>query len=219
MIFLYFFISIFISLFILYSTARHDFVLLRQNISLRQMFDSAFILILVAFFVGRLFFALDSGQYDILHPLKFLYIAKYWGIVLSISYLGGFASLYFLFRKKKNIFRIFDIYFISFYPLLVLDIILKEQGGLLLPVKIGFLTIAALLFVWFLRIHKNFLVKDGFLAFCILFFSAFVTGVFSIGASGLFTFPHIFLQIISIATCIASLVFMVGISRNLINKS
>lgn len=219
MIFLYFFISIFISLFILYSIARHDFVLLRQNISLRQMFDSAFILIFVAFFVGRLFFAFDSGHYDILHPLKFLYIAKYWGIILSISYLGGFASLYFLFRKKKNIFRIFDIYFISFYPLLILDIILKEQSGALLPVKIGFLVIALFLFIWFLRMHKNFTVKDGFLAFCILFLSAFITGVFSIASSGFFTFPHIVLQVISILTSVASLVCMIGISKNLINKS
>ena len=121
MILLIYLLGVFLSLFILYAVSRHDFVLLRQSISLRQVYDNVFISLLVFFIVARAGFALVSNSIQLINPLRFFYLTKYWGIIPYLGFFGMIVALLLLFRKKKNKLRILDIYFISFSPLILLD--------------------------------------------------------------------------------------------------
>ena len=104
---------IFVSLFILYAVARHDFVLLRQSISLRIVYDNVFISLFVFFIFSRIGFAFYKQSLEILNPLKFFYLTKYWGLTPYIGFVGIILAVLFLFRKKKNKLRILDNYFLS----------------------------------------------------------------------------------------------------------
>src|SRR5436190_2076115 len=95
-------VGVFISLFILYAVSRHDFVLLRQSISLRQVYDNVFISLVAFFIFARIFYALYIQSLEMLNPLRFLYVTKYWGILPFAGFFGMFLLLLILFRKKKN---------------------------------------------------------------------------------------------------------------------
>lgn len=215
----FFLVTIFISLFVLFSVARHDFVLIRQSISLRQVFDSAFIALFVAFIFGRIFFALDSNLIDILNPLKFFHLTRYWGILVSAGFLGAFLSLFFLYKKKKNKLRIFDIYFIAFFPLMVLDIVLKSNSGVGIILKGVSLVVLLAFYVWFLKIHNEFSIKDGFITFLGLISYSLVLLAFSFAISGVFTISHLVFQSFLIAVTLGSAIMLLLIHRDLFNKN
>lgn len=214
-----FLIAIFISLFILFSVARHDFVLIRQSISLRQVFDNAFVALFAAFIFGRLFFALDSNLFDLLNPLRFFHLTRYWGILISAGFLGAYLAIFFLYKKKKNKLRIFDIYFISFFPLMVLDILLKSNSGLGIVLKGVSLVVLFAFYTWFLKIHNEFSIKDGFITFLGLISYSLVLLAFSFATSGVFTLSHIIFQISLIITTLVSAIMLLLIQRNVFNKN
>jgi ABC-type phosphate transport system permease subunit len=87
-------LAIFISLFILYAISRHDFVLLRQSISLRQVFDTVFISLFVFFMTSRIFYILYAQAFDLFNPLKFFYLPKHWGILPYAGLIGIIAAIY-----------------------------------------------------------------------------------------------------------------------------
>ena len=116
---LFYILGIFLSLFILYAVSRHDFVLLRQSISLRQVYDNVFISLFVFFVLSRIAFSFYIESLQILNPLRFFYLTKYWGIVPYIGFAGMILALLLLFKKKKNKLRIIDIYLMSFSPIIL----------------------------------------------------------------------------------------------------
>ncbi|MDO8269824.1 MAG: hypothetical protein Q7T54_04100, partial [Candidatus Levybacteria bacterium] len=80
-------LCIFLSLFILYAVSRHDFVLLRQSISLRQVYDNVFLSLFAFFLASRIGFAVHSQSLDLLNPLKFFYLSNYWGILPYVGFM------------------------------------------------------------------------------------------------------------------------------------
>ncbi len=165
---------IFVSLFILFITSRHDFVLLRQNISIRFIFDKALIIVLFSLLISRSLYLIDENLYDFfLDPLSFMHIVLFYGF----SFLGFFSAfalgVVFFFKDKKNLFRILDIYLLSFYPLIVFEgisyLILGKVESLILFI---YMFIATIIFFVLVKMHTGFGIRDGVVAFCILTLSA-----------------------------------------------
>lgn len=210
--------TIFLSFFILYSIARHDFVLLRQNISLRLVFDRAFIALIVSFLLGRLLFALNTNQFSLVNILRFLYLTKYWGVSEYIMLVALIGMVFILFRKRKNILRIFDIYALSFFPLITLEILYKNLHNILLLIKLLGLLVAVILFFVLLKLHKNYSVKDGFLSAVVIMFSSLTTLLLSALSEGFLRYPFAIIQGISFVVLVASVLFIIAIQKNIFAK-
>src|SRR3989344_825223 len=108
---------IFICFFALFLFSKQDFVLLRQNISLSEIFDAAIIVFLLALLAGRIFYILDTFNFQLLHLVKFFYLTKFPGISTLGFFFGAAGGVLLLFRNKKGLRRIYDIFSISFFPL------------------------------------------------------------------------------------------------------
>lgn len=217
MIFLYL-IGVFISLFILYGVSRHDFVLLRQSISLRTVFDNAFLTIFTFFFVSRIGFILLSNTYDLFNPLKLLYLTRYWGILPYAGILATIISILFLFRKKKNKLRILDIYFIAFTPLIILDVILKSNSIVMLAIKVVSLLVLISFYGWFIKIHNRFSTKDGFITAMTVLTYSIVTLAFSLAQNGLYNSQFLVFNILLIVSIISASIFMFLVQKDTFNK-
>ncbi len=214
-----FFITTFIVLFILFSVARHDFVLIRQSISLRQAFDNAMLSFIFAFVFGRVFYAIENNAYEILHPLRFFHLTRYEGVLIFAGFLGAYMAILFLYRKKKNKLRIFDIYFLSFFPFVILDILLKSNNGIGLLLKAVSLVVLFSFYSWFIKIHNEFSVKDGFICFLGAISYALVLLAFSFASGGVFSLPHLIFQTTLIGLTIFSAIMLFLIHRNVFNKN
>ena len=217
MILLYLLI-IFISLFILYAVSRHDFVLLRQSISLRTVYDNVFLSLFAFFLFSRIGYALFSQSWSLLNPLKFFYLTKYWGVLPYMGFLGLILALLFLYRKKKNKLRILDIYFISFSPVILLDVLLKGNGNILLLIKAISVAVLIIFYGWFLKIHNKFTTKDGFITVMTIITYTLVSLAFSLGAFGIFSHKYLWFNIFLILVGFLSTAFLVLIQRDTFNK-
>jgi len=218
MIFLVYLAAIFLSLFILFAVARHDFVLIRQSISLRQVFDNVFISLSAFFVLGRIFYAFYAQSFDLFNPLRFFYLTKYWGILPYIGLFGMVVSLLILFRKKKNKMRILDIYFISFTPIILLDVILKSNSGVLIIIKIVSFLVLLGFYAWFIKIHNKFSTKDGFITFMTIITYTLVSLAFSLASYGVFDQRFLWYNILLVISLIASSIFLFLVQKNTFNK-
>lgn len=206
-------VVIFISLFILYAVSRHDFVLLRQSISLRQVFDNAFIAFIVFFLFSRIGYAIFTQSYDFLHPLKFLYISKYWGIIPFTGFIGMTFILLFLFRKKKNKLRILDIYFISLTPLILLDVLMHANNSITMLITIIATIVLAGFYGWFIKIHNKYTTKDGFIAFMTIITYSLVSIALSFATGGIFSEKYLWFNILLGIVIFVSTAFLILIQR------
>jgi hypothetical protein len=213
-----YFIAIVISLFILYAVARHDFVLLRQSISLRQVFDNVFISLFVFFIASRIFYAFYIQKIQLLNPLNFFYLTKYWGILPYAGLGGVILSLLFLFRKKKNKFRILDIYFISFSPIILLNVLLYSNNGILLLIKIISILVLLSFYGWFIKIHNKFSTKDGFITCMTIITYSLVTLAFSLATNGIFPQKYLWFNAFLVIALIASSVLLIFVQKDAFNK-
>lgn len=161
MIFIGLLFSITIALFILFSLSKNDFVLVRKNISLKQIFDGIFICFLGFLFLGRVIFIVLNQQFYLFSPIKFFHLIKFPGVELTGGFIGFFLVAYVLFKKKKTVRRVFDIFALSLVPLVIYFILVTPLPPIYILVKLAmsiFLILLFLLFIWF---HKQYLVKDG----------------------------------------------------------
>lgn len=165
---------LFISSFVLFIASRHDFVLLRQNISIRHIFDKAFIILFLSLLVSRAIYLVDEKMYDFLiNPLRFLHVILFFGFNL-LGLISAFSlGVLFFFRKRKNFLRIFDIYMLAFFPLVIFEAVtyvLNPEINTL--ISFIYLVATLLFFGLFIKMHTGFKIKDGVVSFCILIFSA-----------------------------------------------
>ncbi len=214
----FYLLAIFISLFILYAVSRHDFVLLRQSISLRQVFDNVFISLFVFFLVSRLFYIIYVQAFDFINPLKFFYLTKHWGLLPYAGFAGIVLSIFILYRKKKNKLRILDIYFISFTPVILLDVILKENSPILIGIKTVSIVVLVLFYGWFIKIHNKFTTKDGFISLMTVITYSLVTLAFSLAQNGIFSQKYLWFNALLIVVTIVSSVFLALVQRDVFNK-
>lgn len=165
-----FLVFIFICSFVLFVTSRHDFALLRQNISIRHVFDKAVIVLLFSLIISRTVFLIDQGMYDfLLNPLRFLHVILFFGfslLGLSIAFALGVVAFFY---KKKNFMRIFDIYFLSFFPMVIFDGIYHAVSTeISILIGVGYIVSTILIFLLLIKMYTSFKIKDGVVGFIIL---------------------------------------------------
>lgn len=209
----------FIGLFILYAVSRHDFVLLRQSISLRQVYDNVFIGLLVFFLVSRVGFAFYTMSFDLLNPLRFFYLTKYWGILPYAGLIGMVITLLILFRKKKNKLRILDIYLLSFTPVILLDVVLRSNTSIVLLVKVISLMVLVVFYGWFIKIHNKYTTKDGFITCMTIITYTLVSLALSIASNGLFSQRYLWFNALLVISTIVSSVILMLVQRDFFNKN
>ncbi len=111
-------------LFRLYHLGNDDLVLLKKNITLETVFNSAFIVALIALFSARLGFVILhlSPLYE--NILGFFLFPYFPGLSLTGGVVGGSLSLLFLSKTKKfPIGRVFDFFSMSFLFIMPIGII------------------------------------------------------------------------------------------------
>jgi len=167
--FVFIIVAFVVCFFLLYILCRQDFVLLRQNISLSQILDTAAIAITFAFITGRLLFLINNSELSLLHIIRFFHFVKFPGISPLGFFVGGVFALWFLMRDKKGILRIFDIFSISFLPFYLLSLILRSyppQIAIFLPAIATIFLLA--LFIFFLKSHYMYILRDGSISLMLL---------------------------------------------------
>lgn len=162
MIFAVSFIFCFIlSLFTLYVLVRHDFVLARKSLLLKEIFDTTFFAYIAFLVSGRVFYILGEPRFDYIHIIKFFYIFKFPGISFLAGLFGFGIVAYIVFSRKKILARIFDIYSLSLYPLFIWALATSYSGGYFLYFNILiFLLSCVFLGIGFYS-YKNYTLKDG----------------------------------------------------------
>lgn len=218
MILFLYLIAVILSLFILYSVAKHDFVLIRQGISLRAVFDNALIAFFLFFLTSRIFYIIYNASYSMFNPLQFFYLTKYWGILpyTGAMMMGFFISI--LFRKRKNKLRILDIYFIAITPIILLDVLLQSNSLINLAIKAVSLIVLISFYGWFIKIHNKFSTKDGFISMLTIITYSLVTLAFSLAQKGIFFQNSLWLNLVSIIAVVLSSVMLFFIQRDTFNR-
>lgn len=164
---LVFLVVLSLCLFLLYILSKQDFVLLRQNISLAQIFDAQVLSLISGFILGRIFYVINYGRFDLIHPLKFFHLIKYEGII-PLGFFGGMALLLFtVFGSKKGLGRIYDIFAIAFFPLFAAGLLLRYVNIFFLFPVIIFIALATA-FLFLIRSHYKYILRDGSISFIFL---------------------------------------------------
>jgi len=165
---------LFVCSFVLFVTSRHDFVLLRQNISIRHVFDKALVILLFSLFIARVIYLVDERMYDFfLDPLRFLHVIIFFGFNIFGLITTLSLGVLFSFRKRKNFLRILDIYLLSFSPLIIFEAIYYLLfSNINIWITSSYLSLSLIVFILFVKMHSCFKIKDGVVAFSILIFSA-----------------------------------------------
>ena len=102
-------------LFRLYHVANDDYVLVKKNITLEEIFNCALVCSLSALFFARLFHALINPEPVFQSPLGFLLFPYFPGLSLLGGVVGGALSLFIYSRIKKfPMGRVFDFFTVSF---------------------------------------------------------------------------------------------------------
>lgn len=166
--------TVIICLFILYSTSKSDFVLLRQNISLSQIFDAAIVSGISAFLLGRVIFMVDNFKTDLLSFIRFFHIIKFPGLAIFGILLGGLMSVFLIFMKKKGAGRICDIFTISFFPLFIVSL-LFESFGSLVYVQVLLTILSIVVLVYMISSHNKYILRDGSIALLFITWICIVT--------------------------------------------
>lgn len=202
------FFLIFISLFILFSLSRNDFILLRKNIPPSHIFNYAFVAIFTSFISGRVFYILDTRNFFILNPISFFHLFRFPGFQLEGAFVGGALILFLMIKDRVALFRIYDIFFLSFFPFFSLSLFLNPLANLLV-FKIALVIASLVLFNVFLDSHKEYIFRDGTLSLIILIILSvnfLITYIFIPKTSLLYIFS--FVQLISVIAIIVSLFFI-----------
>lgn len=195
----------FISLFILFVLSKHDFVLLRKNISVGQIFDLAAFFVIAALFFGRIFYIGNSGQFELLSPIKFFYFLKFPGFSFLGFIVSGAAIIYFYFRKTKALSRIYDIFTLSFFPILIASVVIFNYSVFSIELSLVLLVILVGLFMSFLHSHSKYFMRDGGIALLTSSLFSFHTFLIEFFEKGYRIIFFSFVQWISLIIFITSL--------------
>ncbi|MCL5438739.1 MAG: prolipoprotein diacylglyceryl transferase [Patescibacteria group bacterium] len=175
---LLYFLCFVIFLFCLYLLTKDDFVILRKNITMEQIFNTSFIAFFVAIFFARIFYVIFAFDEKFLNPLVFLVFPYFPGFSLIGAVFGGLV--YFIiksWRSKMPTKHILDLHSLSILPALVfglfVDIILIKRSTISYAIFIPFVFLGLFIFS-LLFFHRN-KFREGSMGF--LFLSCF-TAIF-----------------------------------------
>ncbi len=170
-------VSFFLFLFSLYILSHDDFVMLRKNVTVEQIFNIAILTGFISLFFARLVFVLFHFNSGFLNPLVFFLFWYFPGLSLAGGILGGITFLlYYASSRKLPVARLFD--FFSFSLLAVLPFstfvtFLFAQNKARLVELIIFLLYAIIFLIFiffFLPRYRKATIKEGSLGqFALLF--------------------------------------------------
>ncbi len=192
-----FIICLILSLFILYMLVRHDFVLARKSLLLQEIFDTTFFAYLSFLVFGRISYILGEEKFGYFQFIKFFHLIRFPG-VLFIGGIAGFGLIiYFIFRKKKILARIFDIYSIALYPIFLFALLTSSQTGYFIYFNIMIFLLSAIFLGLGIYSYKNYTLKDGTVAYLFVCLVSIFTIVseFTQSSRPIFTFftiPQVF---------------------------
>ena len=165
---IFFVLAMILSLFMLFILVRHDFVLVRKSLLLQEIFDITFFSYLAFLVSGRLFYVVGEQRFDFFNLLRFFHILKFPGILFLGGILGFSSIIFFMFSKKKILARIFDIYFLSMYPLFIFALLTSYSGGFYLYFTILIFILSCVFLGIGIHSYKNYTLKDGSIALLFL---------------------------------------------------
>ncbi|HET9946943.1 MAG TPA: prolipoprotein diacylglyceryl transferase family protein [Patescibacteria group bacterium] len=93
--------SFLVFLFIVYKLSKDDFVFLRKNVTLEQVFNTAFFGIFVCLFIARLGFVIEHFNWQLINPFVFFSLVSSPGFSASFGIVGGIVYLLFYTHNKK----------------------------------------------------------------------------------------------------------------------
>jgi len=143
-------LGLFVSLFCLYHISREDFVFIKRNVTLEDLFNITFIIFFVGLLFSRVFYVVFHFAPGFFNPLVFFLIPYYPGLSFMGGVIGGVLALLYITKKRKlPIKRILDFVGLSFLAGLPVGFV----GSLFLASKVHFfvhLFLPVLFFVIFL---------------------------------------------------------------------
>lgn len=109
-------ISFIVFLYCVFVLAKDDFLLLRKNVTLEQLFNASFLSFFAGLFTARIVFVLEHLKPDYLNPLVFFLFPYFPGLSVTGGIFGGTFLLWVYARRKKIPFtRVLDIFALSFF--------------------------------------------------------------------------------------------------------
>lgn len=192
------FIFLFIlSLYILYVLVKHDFVLARKSILLQEIFDTTFFAFLAFLIVGRLLYVFGELRFNLLYPLQFIHLIRFPGMLFIGGLLGFLGVIYFVFHKRKILFRLLDIYSLSLFPLFLLVLLTSYSAGYFLYFNILVFFLSCFFFIFGLYSYKNYTLADGTIALLFLCLACVFTIISEFASPtrvifSFFTIPQLF---------------------------
>lgn len=169
-------------LFSLYLLCRDDFILLRRNVSLDNVFNLAFITVGVGLFFARLFHVVFNFEPRFLNPLTFLLFTHFPGLSLAGGILGAFLFMIVFFRAYKvPIAHLLDFFLLSFFAVLpfgfLLHFFLTKKDSLIFPLEA---LVFAILLVVLIGVFQKVKMEEGSIGFLSLVSFSFLSLVFKI---------------------------------------
>lgn len=114
LIFIVLILCLVLFLFRLYHLAIDDYVLIKKNVNLDDIFNAAFVCSLFALFFARVFYIGSHFSTNFLNPLVFLVFPYFPGLSLLGGLLGGGVTLFLYGRARKfPIKRVFDFFTVA----------------------------------------------------------------------------------------------------------
>lgn len=209
MIYILFAIAIVFSFFILYEFSKNDFVLLRRNISIMQMFDYVFVNLFTGFLFSRILYIFDTRNFLYLQPINLLHIFELPGLSVLGFFIGLLVTLYVLLRKKKVLLRAYDIFVISFFPILLVSVFYESVPRNYLYVLPIFALMSTVIFGFLVSAIRNYSLRDGSSAailFMVVCLKTFAFSFFDDRIPVLYVFSLV--QIIAAVLLILNVVFI-----------
>lgn len=203
---------LFYCMYLIHALAKNDFVLLRKNVSLYELFDGVIISMIVGLILARIFYIIEIQDFSWFHPFRFVHLARLPGLSLFGFFIGVLPVLFFFIRRKKVLLRVYDIVFISLFPLFMFSLITRTYS-LIIPGYVIqlLLALAGLIVLWICtKFYHNYTLRDGSIAMIILLFISTDLLLYGFVADyspiiGIFSFS----QLCALVVSIGSLVFFV----------
>src|SRR5579872_5287448 len=178
-------ICLFVFLFTLYLLAREDFILFRKNVSIEEVYNIAFILLIVTFVSSRLFYVIFHFKKIYLNPLVFFHILHYPGLSLIGGVVGAIIFCLLFYRSKKiPLSRLADVFMLAFLfalPFTLLPTIITRNIQTLVIVDYALFVIYAGLAGVMLKLFLKWKTYEGKIALSVLLLfslSSYINHVF-----------------------------------------
>lgn len=169
LIYITFLFTLLVSFFILYLLSRNDFVLVRQNVSLTEVFNLTISGAIFAGIMSRVFYVFDTNSWNLFNPLVFFHIIKVPGLSVFGFYITMAVWVYLQLKKQKALPRIFDIISLSFSSVILFSLLIPYFQVPIYFIQLAIFVIALVLTAILFKMNRAYKLKDGSITFLIFF--------------------------------------------------